>query len=188
MRCSPNVATAIGPVIGGVLVEHPGWRWIFWLLAISSGLCLLLMALLLPETCRFIVGSGSFEVSGIHCSILSHMRRLGQPLDAEKRIDEHGVTPPRKRFKIPNPLRSLKILLKKDTILITLIYGVYYTNFSCLQASLSTLFIQIYKVSELQAGLVYLPFGVGSCAGAYFSGMVSQSRFFVLHSAPNALI
>lgn len=73
-------------------------------------------------------------------------------------------------FRIPNPLTSLKMLWAKDTALITLIYGIYYMNFSCLQASISTLFISLYGLSEVKAGLIYLPFGIGSCIGAYCSG------------------
>ena len=180
LHCRPNFATAIGPVIGGALVDKPGWRWIFWLLAIASGSCLVLMALLLPETCRFIVGNGSARVSGIHRALVTrvhastHSAKKG---DSERKSASEEISPVRKPFRFPNPLASLKMLLTKDTILITLIYGIYYMNFSCLQASLSTLFIQIYNLSELEAGLVYLPFGVGSCVGAYCSG----KSVFLLH-------
>lgn len=64
------------------------------------------------------------------------------------------------------------MLWEKDTALITIIYGIYYMDFSCLQASLSPLFIEIYDLSEFNAGLIYLPFGVGSVAGAYCSGTI----------------
>jgi hypothetical protein len=35
---------------------------------------------------------------------------------------------------------------------------------------MSTLVINLYGLSELKSGLTYLPFGLGSCIGAYFSG------------------
>lgn len=62
------------------------------------------------------------------------------------------------------------MLRAKDLTLVTTIYGVYYMNFSCLQASLSSIFIALYNFSELNAGLIYLPFGAGSVTGAYCSG------------------
>lgn len=172
----PNLATAIGPVLGGALAQHPSWRWIFWVLAMSSGICLILIFLFLPETSRSIVGNGSRTVSGLHRTLFSYLdpsttRFLNKSFaDSVDRPAEQQNEVPRKSFRIPNPLASLKMLWAKDTLLITLIYGVYYTNFSCLQASMSTLFIKLYELSQLKAGLTYLPFGIGSCVGAYCSG------------------
>jgi MFS family permease len=42
--------------------------------------------------------------------------------------------------------------------------------FTCLQASLWTLVMDIYGYSELQAGLLYIPFGVGGMLASYPSG------------------
>ena len=154
---SPNFATAIGPVLGGALAQNPGWRWIFWLFAISSGVCLLLIFFFLPETSRFIVGNGSGKVSGLHRTLFSylhpsrplHLQDISGgsedgPYDREDRLV-------RKPFRIPNPLASLKILCAMDTALIRMIYGVFYMNFSCPQASISTLFISIHGFSEINA-------------------------------------
>ncbi|TAQ86947.1 hypothetical protein B7494_g4729 [Chlorociboria aeruginascens] len=166
MLLGPNSATAFGPVLGGVLVQHPGWRWIFWVLAIASGSCFILVTLFLPETSRFIVGNGSRKVSIVHRTLFSIFRlsRLSHSpksfADPENGQPELQAGAPRKQFRFPNPLASLKLLWAKDTALITSIYGILYMNFSCLQASMSTLFINLYGLSELQAGLVYLPFGI----------------------------
>lgn len=173
---SPNLATAVGPVLGGALAQYPGWRWIFWTLAISSGICLLLICFFLPETSRFIVGNGSRKVSGLHRTLFSYYHPSKSTHLQTGFAGSEGGPPEqqdeaiRQPFRIPNPLTSLKMLWAKDTALITLIYGIYYMNFSCLQASISTLFISLYGLSEVKAGLIYLPFGIGSCIGAYCSG------------------
>lgn len=188
-HASPNFATAIGPVLGGALAQHPGWRWIFWILAIFSGLCLLLISFFLPETSRFIVGNGSRNVSGLHRTLFSYLCPSKSLCSQNVFGCSENVTPEQpgevasKPFRIPNPLASLKILWTKDTALITLIYGIYYMNFSCLQASISTLFTKLYGLSELQAGLIYLPFGVGSCLGAYCSGSLPFHSGFSSHSS-----
>ena len=175
-QSSPNFATAIGPVLGGALAQCPGWRWIFWVLAISSGICLLLISFFLPETSRFIVGNGSQKVSGLHRTLFSFFHP-SKPLQSQNGVGSSESGPSEqqdeailKSFRIPNPLASLKMLWAKDTALITLINGIYYMNVSCLQASISALFINLYGLSELKAGLIYLPFGIGSCIGAYCSG------------------
>ncbi|KAJ5514350.1 Major facilitator superfamily domain general substrate transporter [Penicillium fimorum] len=180
----PNIATAIGPILGGALSEAPGWRWIFWVPAIASGICILLIALFLPETSRSIVGNGSRHVSALHRPIFRyHQSRKSTVLPA---LNEEVNTP--RKFRIPNPLATLKILASRDSLLITAIYGIYYMNFSCLQGSLSTLFIDIYKLSELKAGLVYLPFGIGSCIGAYCSGKIMNRDYRLTARAHNLVI
>ena len=152
------------------------------MLAISSGVCLLSIFTFLPETSRSIVGNGSRKVSGVRRTFLSicqaqksgHVHHDLSELEVGSRegdTEVHG-----KRFWIPNPVASLKILWAPDTLIITLIYGVFYTNMSCLQASISTLFIHLYDFSEIKAGLIYLPFGLGSCIGAYCSGNVPYDR------------
>lgn len=50
-------------------------------------------------------------------------------------------------------------------------------NNASLTASLSTLFIEIYGLSEWQAGLVYLPFALGGTASTLFSGHLLDTAY-----------
>ncbi|KAF2108601.1 major facilitator superfamily domain-containing protein [Lophiotrema nucula] len=160
----PNLATAIGPVLGGALAQHPGWRWIFWILAIASGTCLMLIT----RNLTFYTLFQLLQPKSSKCSDNDEENDQSTALS-------NGLS--QKRFRMPNPLASVEILLAKDSILITLIYCIYYTNFSCLQASMSTLFIKLYGLSQLKAGLVYLPFGLASCLGAYCSGKLMNHDY-----------
>ncbi|CAG2010152.1 unnamed protein product [Fusarium graminearum] len=176
MVLGPNIATAVGPIIGAALTSYLTWRWTFWFLAILSGTCLLMLAFFLPETARSIVGDGLVRVSGLQRTILSYLQSLSKSLSHEKR-EEHRNDPivPNEEStgansRSINPLDSLKLLWAKDTLLITLIFGIFYINLSALQASTSTLFISVYGVSGLQLGLIYLPSGMGYCLGAYGAG------------------
>ena len=74
------------------------------------------------------------------------------------------------------------MLWAKDTALITLIYNIYCMGFSCLQASLSPLFIDLYHLSEMNARLIFLRFGVESVVAAYCSGIFSC--FLILSVVP----
>ena len=177
-----------------MLTQHPSWRWTFWFLAITSAACLGLVALLLPETSRYIVRNGSQPVHGIHRSTISFFvqkrlqRQKTDHIEGQTAVEARSNRSPSKPFHVPNPLTSLKILFAKDAIMITLIYGVFYMNFSCLQASLSTLVLRLYTYSELEAGLLYLPFGVGSIAGAYSSGLIMDRDYKIIARKNNLTI
>lgn len=48
---APFAGPALGPIAGGyVSVGGIGWRWLFWILCIFSGLCGLLVFFAIPET------------------------------------------------------------------------------------------------------------------------------------------
>lgn len=64
-----GIATAAGPFIGGLLVEHAGWRWIF---AINLPLCVLVLWLArsVPES-RDETRAGRFDVPGAVLGVLA---------------------------------------------------------------------------------------------------------------------
>lgn len=130
-----------------------------------SGFCLIILFLFLPETARAIVGNGGFPASNIgvnKCSTWGRKKHL-----PERR---EGVHQP-KRLRFPNPLKCLVLLSRKDTVLVVTINGIYYSTYCCVQASLAQLFIEIYGFKEIQAGLIYLPFGCGCALASFISGL-----------------
>ncbi len=156
---SITIAPSIGPILG-VLCYAAGWTWIFWFLCIAAGLCLLLMTFLLPETFRNIVGNGSIRPS-------KHLR-LPIPIlmchwkDSEVVVDH--------KWRMPNPMQSVTILIRKDNTIIIIACGILYLIYACINTSLSILFIDIYELNQWQAGLTYLPFGIGGTISTLFSG------------------
>ncbi|KFY44179.1 hypothetical protein V494_01603 [Pseudogymnoascus sp. VKM F-4513 (FW-928)] len=157
---SMNTAPAIGPLLGGLLLLFRGWKAIFWFLSIASGTCLLLIIFFLPETARNIVGNGSAIPFGIYKLPTTNKRSAV--------IDGPPAKHPEIRF--PNPLLSLYVLRKWDTAITILAFSILYMIYMSVQTSLGSLFVIKYSLSDLQGGLVYLPFGVGCALAAFFTG------------------
>lgn len=139
-------------MIGGALAAKLGWEWIFWFLCIAGGACLFLILFTLPETARGLVGNGSISPPRINRTFISLMQRPSDP--PESKAD-------RSKTALPNPLTSLKLLILKDVFIVLLCNGIYYMIYCCAQASLASLFVKVYDYTELEAGLIYIPFGVG---------------------------
>ena len=77
-----------------------------------------------------------------------------------------------RQWHIPNPLKCIYTLFRKDTAIIVCSMGILYMTSSCIQASLSSSFISVYRFGEIESGLIYLPFGVGCASAAYLTGIL----------------
>jgi multidrug resistance protein len=47
---APFIGPAIGPLAGGFIADHLGWRWLYWIQLILSGVVWLLITFTVPET------------------------------------------------------------------------------------------------------------------------------------------
>ena len=171
---SITTAPCIGPLLGGAIGSSIGWRWIFWFLCIASGLCLSAMVLTLPETARSLVVDGSVP--------LPKLSKLPFPslYKSPQCRPEAETKPSRDKMHIPNPMKSLLILTRKDNLCLVVAGGITYTIYCCLNASLSSLFIEVYKLNQLQAGLIYLPFGIGCMLSTLMSGNIIDRDYRIV--------
>lgn len=164
---SITIAPSIGPILGGSLSYAAGWSWIFWFLCIAAGLCLSMMTFLLPETSRNIVGNGSIRPSKYLRLPITTLMCHWKDSDI---VADH-------KWQMPNPLKSLKIITRRDNAIIIVACGILYIIYTCINTSLSVLFINIYKLNQWQAGLIYLPFGIGGTVSTFFSGPLLNKAY-----------
>lgn len=132
-----------------------------------SGLCLLLILLFLPETSRVIVGNGNTPRKHFNRPLF-RLQHSSTKVDIDNRAQEQEL--PKRKCHIPNPIACFVLLFRKDTALVVLVNAVFYMTYGCVQASMSSLFIEIYGFSEQNAGFIYLPFGFGCAIASYLSG------------------
>ncbi|KAK4644965.1 hypothetical protein QC761_309580 [Podospora bellae-mahoneyi] len=171
-----DVATSLGPVVGGGLTQGLGWRWIFWFLVILTGSWFIVILIFLPETQRGLVGDGSRRVEGwvyqSFWSVFYFKERKGkkgtEAVVVGEKMEREGEE--ERKFRFPNPLACLPVLADKGSLVVILITAINYAVKAALQTSLDAQATEIYGLSYLQAGLVYLPSGVGGGFGSFFAG------------------
>ncbi|KAG5993958.1 hypothetical protein E4U43_003350 [Claviceps pusilla] len=198
----PNVlAPSLGPVIGGLLAQYLGWRAIFWFLAISAGVALMLTVFFFPETCRRIVDNGSVTPPPLYRSVWQTMRlqrrrrrrrrRLQQQQQQSKQEQGNGEALEKTttgassasgrrdnfHFKPPNVLGSLFLLLEKMNGLLLWTSSVVFAGFYALSTSMPILLARNYGFDEVQVGLMYLPMAVGSIGAASIAGPAINHNF-----------
>lgn len=125
------------------------------------------MIFALPETSRNIVGNGSIEPS----------KCLRLPMTTFMCHWKHSTIVAEHKRRIPNPLKSLTIFGRRDNTIIILACGLLYIIYTCINTSLSVLFIEIYKLNQWQAGLIYLSFGIGGTVSTFFSGRLLNKAY-----------
>lgn len=171
---SITTAPSFGPLVGGVLAYRAGWRWIFWLLSIMSALVLILIVLSLPETARSVVGNGTNAPPKWSTPLIPNVMRPWENLPPEPSTIIHR----KKGF--PNPLKALIVLSRPDTAISITAGSILYMIFCASHASLSTVLIDIYNLNELEAGLIYLPYGVSCLVSTLMSGKLIDRDYQIV--------
>ncbi|KAK2772772.1 hypothetical protein FQN52_004837 [Onygenales sp. PD_12] len=161
-----NTPPSVAPLISGLLLIRWSWPAIFWFLAILSSTVFIAILLFLPETCRRIVGNGSVRAPAVNRALLSPLCPDDVQGGTHSLIRAGGGDLKR----LTNPFTAFGLLKNYGTAVSVACFGVYYTIYSCLQASLSTVFVEIYGVSGLVAGLSYIPFGIACMLGSSLAG------------------
>lgn len=170
---SLNTPPSIGPLISGLLLLRWSWRSIFWFLSVATPCCLIPMVLVFPETARNIVGDGSRRAHSINKPVSSFLVSRA----AADAVQPAGLRGSQVKKVTVNPIASLRLIRSPATALVLVTYGVGYATYSCLQASLSTLFLDIYKISGLASGLIYIPFGVACALSAFTTGKLLDRNY-----------
>lgn len=158
------VAPALAPVIGGILTQFLGWKWVFWFLTILAGTYLIPLLANFPETGRNVVGNGSIPPQGWNMSLLNYIRTrkldhngaLNRTVSREEVRKAQAELAGKRKLRWPNPLKAVHIILEKDVGLLLLYNALVYTAFYDVTASIPSQFAEIYRFNELQIGFVPL--------------------------------
>lgn len=158
----PLLGPVIGPVAGAYLVQGAGWRWVFRVLAIASGLMTIFTIVMMRESYAPV--------------LLKRKARRLQKETGNMRLRsklDNGL-PPRELF-ARSIIRPAKMLLFSPIVfLLSLYMAVVYGYLYLLFTTITALFEEEYGFSQGSAGLAYLGIGIGMLIGLVAFGATSD--------------
>lgn len=180
---------AIGPVLGGVISQYTDWHYIFWLLAILACVIFVPLLILLPETCRRMVGDGSLPAPASNQSMLQLFRRrqegressgnerLSDEESQEKALISNNLETEQCHVRLLNPMASLTIMFDMETALLLFCNSFAFACFISVATSIPSQFHRLYRVNEMQTSLIYIPLSLGTLISAATTGQLVDWNF-----------
>jgi multidrug resistance protein len=158
----PLLGPVIGPVAGGYLAESLGWRWVFWVLAITMGAFSLCCLIFLRETYAPVL----LEKKAAKLRKATGNAALHSKLDV-------GISA--KDLFLRAIVRPTKILFLSPVIFILSLYmAIVYGYLYLLFTTFTLIFEQQYGFSSGSVGLSFLGIGIGSMLGLGIFGYSSD--------------
>jgi len=153
----PLLGPTLGPLFGGLVVQHLGWRWIFWILTI---VCMLNTAL------------GIFFLKESYAPVILEQRR--QTREKEEggtyRLPEDYEDDRSLSTKLASAMqRPLKILFTQPIVFTMAVYqAIIFATVYTLYTNFQEIYSGIYGFNTTQVGLMYLGPGVGFLLAVWF--------------------
>ncbi|KAK6950640.1 hypothetical protein Daesc_007164 [Daldinia eschscholtzii] len=173
VQASVMFAPALAPVLGGILTQFLGWRSTFWFLVIAAGVFLLIYIPFIPETARKVVGNGSIPPPRLNMPPLSAYQWRKKRRGVESQPGNSTLPQPRKtpkKIPIPNVLAAVLIVFEKDVGSLILFMSLFVMANYAMLVPLQDVIRRQYNFNDLQVGLCYIPYAIGSVLGAGVAG------------------
>ncbi|KAJ5915292.1 hypothetical protein N7454_011046 [Penicillium verhagenii] len=158
----PILGPVIGPVAGGFLCEAEGWRWVFWVIAITTGVMMILTMIFYRESYAPVVLERKVE-------------RLRKETGNPNLRSTHNPGKLSRKLFLNALARPVKLLFRSPIVFLMVLfaataYGYLYLMFT----TMTEIFEDKYGFSSGIAGLTYLGFGIGSIIGLLTTGAVAD--------------
>ncbi|KAK3381948.1 major facilitator superfamily domain-containing protein [Podospora didyma] len=159
----PLLGPCIGPLAGGYLIAAAGWRWVYWLIAILSGITTVVSFLALRETyapvllerkaARLSKETGNPDLVSIYHAEFS---------SPEEKLKQAIIRPMKLLFFAP--------IVTAMAIYVAVAYAILYLLFT----TFSFVYPKTYGFDEGTSGLTFLPAGIGMLIGVVGFGALSD--------------
>lgn len=164
----PILGPSLSPVLGGALSNYSEWRVTFWVLGAAGAVALLLTVAFLPETCRNVVGNGSYPVAWYQNSFTG--RRVQQ-----RQVNASVILPsPISLESKPLGMNALfgmwAILSDLRSFLIIAFSSIVSAGYWCITMTIASEYARIYGFDDFVIGLCFLPIAGGGLLVAVMLG------------------
>lgn len=154
---APFLGPVVGPLIGGYIGDNAGWRWLYWVMLIFSGVIYVCTVLFVPETS--------------HSHILKCRAKKLRKLTGDDRYRSLA------ELKVRSLSETAKETLMRPLVLLSEIIVMLFTLYMSVVYGLLYMFFFAYPVvfmegkgwSASKTGLMFIPIGVGVILGLLVS-------------------
>ncbi|TYJ53522.1 hypothetical protein B9479_005853 [Cryptococcus floricola] len=165
---APFAGPSLGAIVGGFIqASGTSWRWVYWVLTISAGICLAVIVFLVPET----------YAPSILVKKAQRLRketgdnRYYAPLERAESVNVktkvHNIL-----FK-PFIILALEPMLQAVTLYMSFVYGIVYLLFE----AFPFVFIRNHDFNTGEEGLAFLGFFFGGVSAVILFITVIEPRF-----------
>lgn len=158
----PLLGPVVGPIAGAFLSEKEGWRWVFRVLTVASGLLTVFTAFVMRESYAPVVLRHKVRRLQRETGNMSLISKLDSGLSSREVFLRAIVRP------------TKMLLLSPIVFLMSLYMAVVYGYLYLLFTTITTLYIREYHFTQGTAGLSYLGIGVGMLLGLFAFGATSD--------------
>ncbi|KAB2573704.1 MFS transporter [Lasiodiplodia theobromae] len=158
----PLLGPIIGPIAGGYLTEAEGWRWVFWVITIASGLITIVAWFTLTETYHPVLLERKAARLRAETGNPAYRSKFATD-ETTTQIFKHALARPLKLL-LFSPIVTLMCLY------IAIAYGILYILFT----TFTFVFEDQYGFNTSAAGLTYIGSGVGSLLGLFAVGSMTD--------------
>ncbi len=159
----PLLGPCIGPVAGGYLIAAAGWRWVYWLIVILSGILVIPSFIFMNETYAPIVLDRK----------VARLRKETGNQELRSKLDVGRASSVDKfKLAIVRPLKLLTLtpLVTLMALYVAVTYGIQYM----LITTFSFVYAEKYGFGPGTVGLAFIPAGIGMMVGVVGFGYITD--------------
>lgn len=171
---APFIGPAIGPLAGGFLGDAAGWRWLYYIQLILSGVCWVILTFTVPET---------YAPAILDKRAKKLRKETGdQRYVTEKDIDQRPFGEQLRIFLIrPLQLLFLEPIVFLISLYMSVLYGLLYMFF----VAYPIVYVEGKGWSEGSTGLMFIPLAIGVVMSACCAPFVNKHYLSICARYPN---